>query len=138
MLSESTPPLPQLNGVYFVKGLGLPNSTLRNLTLVLTGDGTAVLITEFVGKGTILERGSWLCKDKQAEILWTELDGETIALRMTFELRGNELIYVGPDPNALGALPVRLHRVSEASIVTVPPPAVALPHAVTSANAQPY
>lgn len=112
---------PELNGIYFVKGLASPNSARRNLTLVLSGDGTAILIIEFVGKGTILERGRWTAKDTQAEILWTELDGETIALRMTFELRENALVYIGPDPNALGAVPVRLGRACEAP-AAVPPP----------------
>lgn len=110
MLSEPTTQLPKLNGVYFATGLGTPNATQRNLTLVLTGDSTAALIIEYIGKGTIIQRGSWAQKDTQAEILWTELDRETIALRMNFDLRGTELVYVGPDPNALGAIQVRLTR----------------------------
>lgn len=101
-----------LNGVYISKNLPAASTAARNLTLILSEDGTAAMTTEFVGKGTLIERGAWRAKGKRAEITWTELDGADINLRMIFELRENELVFIGPDPNAFGALEIRLYRVS--------------------------
>lgn len=99
-----------LNGIYLAKDLMTADSTCRNLTLVLSQDGTAALMTEFVGRGTMIERGKWSGEQQRAEITWTDLDGEAIYLRMIFELRGNEMVYIGPDPHAFGIPGMRLNR----------------------------
>ena len=113
LVSVSVPPpisVPQLNGIYFITGLAAAESADRNLTLVLSQDGTAALMTEFVGRGTMIERGTWMASDRRVVINWTEMDGEAIHLRMIFELRGKGLTCVGPDPNALGAKGITLYR----------------------------
>ena len=107
-----TVPLTPLHGVYFVKGLTAAEASDRNLTLVLGEDGTAMLETEFVGHGKIVERGRWNAEKTRADITWTELDGKAINLRMIFELRGNVLVYVGPDPTAFGAMSITLSRMA--------------------------
>ncbi len=99
-----------LNGIYFVKGLAAADTSDRNLTLILSADGTAALATEFVGRGTMIERGRWNAEQSRADITWTELDGKEIHLRMSFELRGNALVYIGPDPNAFGSAGISLSR----------------------------
>lgn len=101
---------PDLNGIYFITGVMAADSADRNLTLVLSLDGTAALMTEFVGRGTIIERGTWSAAQTRVMINWTELEGESINLRMIFELRGNGLTCVGPDPHGLGAMGVTLNR----------------------------
>lgn len=136
LITEPIVLTPELNGIYFVKGLASPNTAQRNLTLVLSGDGTAILIIEFVGKGTILERGRWIGKTTQAEIMWTELDGQAIALHMNFELRDNALVYIGPDPNALGSVPVRLGRVCE-GMHTIPSNPMSEPFTLARAQTSP-
>lgn len=109
-LSHDVSPGSRMNGVYLAEGLLTADSTRRNLTLVLSQDGTAALMTEFVGRGTIIERGSWNGEQDRADIVWTELDGQAIYLRMVFELRGNTMVYVGPDPHAFGAAGIQLNR----------------------------
>lgn len=109
--SLPTPPsTTHLHGVYFVKDLIAADASNRNLTLTLNQDGSAALATEYVGQGTLIERGRWNREHTRAEITWTELDGMTINLRMIFKLRGNALVYVGPDPNAFGATEIALMR----------------------------
>ena len=101
---------PRPNGIYLVKGLEGAGTAERNLTLILSQDGTAALMTEYVGLGTSIERGIWVDHDARVDITWNELDGKAIHLRMSFELRGNEMTYVGPDPNAFGLFGVRFQR----------------------------
>ena len=99
-----------LNGIYTLQGLSTADASQRNLTLVLNQDGTALFTTEFIGRGTIVERGTWTADRARAEIMLTDLDGQRIQLRLIFELRGNEMVYVGPDPRALGASELKLVR----------------------------
>lgn len=99
-----------LNGIYTLQGLATAEASQRNLTLVLNQDGTAQFVTEFIGRGTIVERGTWAADRARAEIMLTDLDGQRITLRMIFELRGNEMVYVGPDPYALGVKELKLER----------------------------
>ena len=101
---------PELSGIYFITGVTAMEAADRNLTLVLSLDGTAALMTEFIGRGTIIERGTWSSAQRRVHINWTELDGEAINLRMIFELQGNGLTCVGPDPNALGTRGITLNR----------------------------
>lgn len=109
---EGPPPLPQLNGIYSFRGLTATDSSRRNLTLILNENGTATMTIEFVGQGTLVERGSWKAELTRAEITWIELDGKAIHLRMVFELRGNEMVYIGPDPNAFGVMGISLRRMA--------------------------
>lgn len=99
-------------GSYFVKGLISAEASNRNLTLTLSQDGSAALTTEYVGQGTLIERGHWNAEHSRADILWTDLDGKPIRLQMIFELRGNTLVYIGPDPNAFGVNDVTLDRMA--------------------------
>lgn len=99
-----------LSGIYVAREVTSTDSTKRNLTLVLRQEGNALLVTEFVGRGTIVERGTWRDAYPRAEIILTDLDGQAIHLRMIFELRGDEMVYVGPDPFAFGTAGISLGR----------------------------
>lgn len=140
--AESSDPVSnEVNGVYLARSLPAADASARNITLILSQDGSAVMTTEYVGKGTIVQNGVWKQNGSNANIVWTEQDGKPINTQMNFELRGNDMVYVGPDANAFGsegltlsrAFPVTKLAGSQWQLTTVGDTPV-LPNTVITAN----
>jgi hypothetical protein len=100
----------ELQGRYELRDLLVGQGSSRTLRLNLYADGAAVLEICFSGIGSIVERGTWKRVPGSVQIHWTELEGESINLRMVFELRGRDLMLVGPDPKIFGAADIRLQN----------------------------
>lgn len=105
--------LEPMTGIFTARQIKAVDASERNLTLHLNADGAAQLVTEIVGRGILVERGSWIQNKTRAEVTLTDLQGQAICLRMIFELRGNEMVYVGPDPYAFGTTEIRLGRLKK-------------------------
>jgi hypothetical protein len=76
----------------------------RKITVALAPDGTAALSTEFVGKGTFVEKGTWTQDGLTVNVVFTEQDGQTLAAPETFvfELQGGNLANTAWDQAAYG------------------------------------
>ena len=101
----------ELQGLYVLRDLPVEDGRTRTLRLTLQPSGAAALETCFTGIGSITERGTWNGGASSVHIHWTELEGERINLRMIFELRGRNLVFVGPDPHIFGVTGIVLERV---------------------------
>jgi hypothetical protein len=76
----------------------------RNLTLVLNADKSATLTTEYIGKGTIVQKGTWSSSDPAVTVTLTEQDGRQIKDEFSFELKGDELVATQWDKNLYGSV----------------------------------
>lgn len=106
----SDPVSNEVNGVYLARGLPTADASGRNITLILSQDGSAVMTTEYIGKNTTVQKGIWKQSGNAANIVWTTQDDQPINTQMNFEVRGNDMVYVGPDPNAFGSEGLTLPR----------------------------
>jgi hypothetical protein len=69
----------------YAGGLPAADAEARLITLVLLADGTATLSTEYVGKGTFLQTGTWQQAGTNVSTTFTTQDGNTLANPETFE-----------------------------------------------------
>jgi len=76
----------------------------RNLTLVLNADKSATLTTEYIGKNTVVQKGTWSSSGAAVTVTLTELDGRAVKVEMTFELKGDELVATQWDKNLYGSV----------------------------------
>jgi predicted small lipoprotein YifL len=76
----------------------------RNLTLVLNADKSATLTTEYIGKGTIVQKGTWSSSGSSVTVTLTEQDGRPVKVEITFELKGDELVATQWDQNLYGSV----------------------------------
>jgi hypothetical protein len=84
----------------------------RIVTLDLALDGTATMITQYIGKGEpITESGTWTEVNDLANVIFTLNNGQAEDNRITWKLEDNKLTSVAYDESAYGAAGLPLRRV---------------------------
>ncbi|HEX5817882.1 MAG TPA: hypothetical protein VFY20_03335 [Gemmatimonadales bacterium] len=68
------------------------DAAARRFTLVLGEDYSAMLFTEFEGKGTITEKGTWSADGPAVTVLLMEHDGKPINTFLAYDLNGRMLV----------------------------------------------
>ncbi|MCU0620074.1 MAG: copper resistance protein NlpE [Gemmatimonadales bacterium] len=63
----------------------------RRFTLILGQRQKAELITEYDGKGTIVEKGTWFAAGSAVTLNFTERDGQAINSFLAYDLLGDRL-----------------------------------------------
>lgn len=88
----------------YTAALPAADAEARKITVALAPDGTAALSTEFIGKGTFVEKGTWTQDGITVTVVFTEQDGQTLAAPETFvfELQGGNLANTSWDQAAYG------------------------------------
>ncbi len=83
----------------------------RVVTLDLGVDGSALMTTQFIGKGApIVENGTWSETNDSAQVVLTVRDGQPQDNRLTWKLENNQLVPVAFDAAQYGANGLPLHR----------------------------
>ena len=68
------------------------DAAARRFTLVLDEDYSALLFTEFAGKGTTSEKGTWSADGPAVTILLTERDGKPTNTFLGYDLNGRTMV----------------------------------------------
>jgi hypothetical protein len=76
----------------WVGELPAADAQARRFTLNLGIDNSAVLQTEFVGRGVIRERGTWSADGKAITIMLTEHEGRPISMFLAYDMLAGQLI----------------------------------------------
>jgi uncharacterized lipoprotein YbaY len=82
-------------------------------TMVLAQDGSATLSNNYVGKGVVLETGTWeQTSETAATVTFTKMDDRNISDALTFELNGDTLTATKWDQGVYGENPPTFGRAS--------------------------
>lgn len=76
----------------WVGELPAADADARRFTLALGADYTAVLRTEFVGKGVVTEKGTWSADGKAVTVMLTDHDGRMINTFLAYDLLAGQLV----------------------------------------------
>jgi len=84
----------------------------RVVALDLGVDGSALMTTQFIGKGApIVESGTWSETNDLAQVVLTVRDGQPQDNRLSWKLENNQLVPVEYDHAQYGATGLSLHRI---------------------------
>lgn len=87
----------------WVGELPAADAASRRFTLALGSDYTAVLRTEFAGKGVVTEKGTWSADGKAVTIMLVERNGGQISSFLAYDLLAGQLVpTAGWDSTAWG------------------------------------
>lgn len=90
----------------------------RVVTLDLALDGTAIMTTQFIGKGNpVVESGTWVGDGDKAVVTFTQIDGQPQDNRITWTLQGSTLVTTEYDQAQYGSTGLPLTRVGTGDIV---------------------
>lgn len=89
----------------YAAALPAADAEARLLTLSLADDGTASLITGYLGQGTVVESGSWVQVGTTVTVTLDVKDGTAVedAAVLTFEVAEGNLVNTGWDDDEYGA-----------------------------------
>ncbi|MBI4673088.1 MAG: YbaY family lipoprotein [Chloroflexi bacterium] len=80
-------------------------------TLLLAQDGTATLNNNYVGKGVVVETGTWAqTSENTADVTFTKMDDRNIQDALTFQLTNNTLTAIKWDQSIYGENPPTFER----------------------------
>jgi hypothetical protein len=68
------------------------DAATRKFTLLLAEDYSAMLFTDFVGKGVVTEKGTWSADGSAITILLMDHDGKPITTFLAYDLNGRTLV----------------------------------------------